>query len=724
MKDVIEVDNQYYVRAQSSLADDRTRVLLNGDTFAVFDRFADCLSIGSGQFGVFCREARHISRLVLRLEDVRPLLLSSNVREDNIVLAVDLTNSDQKFEDGQSVAGGAIHVSRNIFLGTENCHERIALRNFSAHPVDFILTLDLDADFRDIFEVRGMARTKKGTLLPPEPGENGITFRYEGADGIRRSTIIRTRPAPAQVLPSGLRFHVHLRPKQEFIVEMLARFLQTGNGHKAEPAKIDYEGALAEVTSARQRNQAGCNIYTSNEQFNDWLNRSQADLRTLISPTPHGPYPYAGVPWYSTPFGRDGIITALQYLWVDPTVARGVLRFLAANQATEVGPAADAEPGKIFHEMRQSEMAATGEVPFRKYYGSIDATPLFLILAHAYFERTADRALIDELWPNLEMALQWIDKYGDRDQDGFVEYGRANPQGLIQQGWKDSYDSVFHADGSLAPGPIALCEVQAYVYAAKRGLAELARLRGRDELSGQLETAAESLKSNFSRAFWCEDLGCFALALDGDKRPCRVRTSNTGHVLFTGIATPEQERKIVSVLGSPALFSGWGIRTLATSEERYNPMSYHNGSVWPHDNSLIAYGLSQVADKGLATRLLTGLFDASIIFDLHRLPELFCGFERRPGKAPTNYPVACSPQAWASGAVFLILRSCLGLTVKAPESRIYLVRPSLPESIQEIEIRNLRVNDAVVKLRFVRHDYSVSVNIAERLGHVEIVSIK
>jgi glycogen debranching enzyme len=479
----------------------------------------DCLPMGAGNFGFFCRESRHLSRLVLRLEEARPLLLSSNVREDNVVLAVDLTNPDQKFADGQAVTGGVIHVSRNIFLGVENCHERITLRNFGTHPLAFSLTLDLDADFRDIFEVRGIARTKKGTLLPPEPDKDGITFRYDGCDGIRRSTIIRTRPAPAQVLPSSLRFQVHLRPKQEFIVEILARFWQSRNGSEPEPAQIDYEGALEEVTATRQRNRVGCDIYTSNEQFNDWLNRSRADLRMMFSPTPYGLYPYAGVPWYSTPFGRDGIITALQYLWVNPTIAKGVLRFLAANQATQVDPIADAEPGKIFHEMRQSEMAATGEVPFRKYYGSIDSTPLFLTLAHAYFERTADRALIDELWPNLEMALQWIDKYGDRDQDGFVEYGRANPQGLIQQGWKDSFDSVFHADGSLAPGPIALCEVQAYVYAAKRGMAELARLRGQYELAGQLETAASTLQSSFNHAFWCEDLGCFALALDGDKRP-------------------------------------------------------------------------------------------------------------------------------------------------------------------------------------------------------------
>ncbi|MBV9490609.1 MAG: amylo-alpha-1,6-glucosidase [Verrucomicrobia bacterium] len=730
MEDVIEVGNQYYIRAQSSLADTRRRVLLNGDTFAVFDRFGDCLPVGTNEFGVFCREARHLSRFVLHLGGNRPLLLSSTIREDNILLGVDLTNPDQKLDSGQTIANGTIHVYRTKFLGTGCCHERITLRNYGSNPVPLTLALEVGADFTDIFEIRGMARGKRGTLLPAETSEDGITLRYDGLDGVRRSTLVRSRPRPVQVSSDSLRFEAHLRPKQEFLIELTLTFTQSTNGNAngngaspQQPVRTGYEGALQEVTESRQHHRVGCDIYSANEQFNDWLNRSRADLRMMISPTPYGAYPYAGVPWYSTPFGRDGIITALQYLWVNPTVAAGVLRYLAANQATKVDPDADAEPGKILHETRQSEMAVTGEVPFRKYYGSIDSTPLFLILAHAYFERTADQALIDELWPNLELALRWIDDYGDRDKDGFVEYGRANPHGLVQQGWKDSQDSVFHADGSAAAGPIALCEVQSYVYAAKSGMAALAESRGQHEFAERLRKDAEALRSRFSEAFWCDDLGCFALALDGHKQPCRVRASNTGQVLFSGIATPEQEQRMVTLLGTDAFFSGWGIRTLASSEARYNPMSYHNGSVWPHDNSLIAYGLSKARDKTLANRVLTGLFDASIFIDLHRLPELFCGFARRPGKGPTAYPVACSPQAWASGAVFLILQSCLGLTINARESRVCLAHPSLPESISELEIRNLRVKDARVKLHLVRHEYSVAVQIVERTGDVEVITI-
>ena len=346
------------------------------------------------------------------------------------------------------------------------------------------------------------------------------------------------------------------------------------------------------------------------------------------------------------------------------------------------------------------------------------------MLAHAYFERTGDRKLLQELWPNLEAALAWIDDSGDRDKDGFVEYGRRNPNGLIQQGWKDSYDSVFHADESTANGPIALCEVQAYVYAAKRGAAGLARVVGSNKVAAGLEEAAATLKRRFGEKFWCEDIRCFALALDGEKKPCRVRASNTGHVLFTGIAEPEHARKVIEMLGGEASFSGWGIRTLASTEAPYNPMSYHNGSVWPHDNALIAYGLLEAADKSLATRVLTGLFDAAIQFELHRLPELFCGFSRRPGKAPTNYPVACSPQAWAAGAVFQVLQSCLGLVLKANEKRLYLIRPQLPASIPSVRIRNLRLGEALLTLELQRHDHTVSVDIVERHGPVEVVSVK
>jgi glycogen debranching enzyme len=451
---------------------------------------------------------------------------------------------------------------------------------------------------------------------------------------------------------------------------------------------------------------------------NAWLRRSASDLAMLSTQLPTGPFPYAGVPWYSTTFGRDGILTARELLWVDPRPARGVLAFLAQTQARGADPSRDAEEGKILHEARKCEMAATREVPFGRYYGSVDSTPLFVGLCGAYWKRTGDLAFIAALWPHVLAALRWID--GNADADGFVRYARRSSDGLVQQGWKDSHDSVFHADGRMAEPPIALCEVQGYVYEARLLAAQLAEAMGDRALARRLQDQAEALRQAFQARFWSEGLGLYAIALDGPGERCEVATSNAGHAMWSGIAAPQHAARMAERYLEPDFFSGWGIRTVAQGQARYNPMSYHNGSIWPHDNALVAAGMALYGHTLPALQVFTGLFDASVHFSQHRLPELFCGFSRRASEGPTLYPVACSPQAWASAGVFALLQACLGLRIDAARGEIALHAPRLPDFIDAMEIRQMGVGPHTADLSLQRYGQHVGIDVARKLGEINV----
>jgi glycogen debranching enzyme len=717
--DIVRVADEYYVRASSALVDDRTRVLKCGDTFAVLNRYGDIEDLGFSQFGLFHADSRHLSRFTLRLDQQQPLLLSSTVRDDNAFLCVDLTNVDTSLNTDESLPRGTLHIFRSQFLGLATRYERLRVLNYGLEPVQLSLRLQFDADFADIFEVRGTRRKQKGERLPDHVDGNAAILGYKGLDGVFRRTRVEFSPRPASLTSREAVYRITLQPKQETSIYCTVACQRGANTNGIIP----FPTAFGQLTreSERVRN-AACEIITSSESFNAWLHRSAADLRMLIEANPEGPYPYAGVPWFSTVFGRDGIITALECLWTSPRIAESVLKYLAETQATEIIPEQDAEPGKIMHEMRRGEMAVTKEVPFARYYGSVDSTPLFVMLAGAYLQRTNNLELVKEVWPNVKRALTWIDTYGDADGRGFVQYRQQAHKGLVQQGWKDSHDSVFHADGRIADPPISLCEVQGYTYAAKRAAASLARALQEPELAIKLDREAQTLHSRFEEAFWCEELGTYALALDGEGNQCRVRSSNAGHALFSKIADDEHAKTAAASLMDAHSFCGWGIRTVAACEARYNPMSYHNGSVWPHDNALIALGFSFYGLQDFANSLLNGLFEASRHVELHRLPELFCGFHRRSeSSGPTLYPVACSPQAWAAGSVYMVLQACLGLSVRGPERQICFTRPCLPPNLTELRVQNLRVGDATVDFLVHRNGIASSIEVLRKTGNIEVV---
>jgi glycogen debranching enzyme len=686
-------------------------VLKDGDSFLVANSYGDISGPGEG---FFISDTRLLSSYRLRLGDESTTLLSSAVTRDNVLFVAHLTNRALSPLDEVGTPQGLIHISRNRFLCQERMYERISCVNYGEQRVVLPLRFHLAADFWDMFEVRGSKRPARGRLMEPEPGEIGYGFRYVGLDDVERTSYIRFSSVPAFLDTGELEFPLVLEPDvaQDFYVEAGA-----GLGEPPTRERYRHQASIAR-RRMRTRQRRGARIVSSGPLFDQWMRQSRSDLALLTSDLETGPYPYAGIPWFSTPFGRDAVITALQSLWLDPGLAKGVLRFLAEHQAKEDAPFLDASPGKIMHETRKGEMSSLRELPFGLYYGGVDTTPLFVMLAHEYHRRTNDTDLIAALWPSLEAAIGWVQRVCDANPLGLLDYARAAQGGLSNQGWKDSGDSVFHADGSLAKGPIALVEVQGYAYAALLGMAALAQAIGREELAPAWIGRAERLRVSVETHFWDEELRFYGLAIDGEGALCRVRTSNAGHLLYTGLAAPERAASVAAQLLSPAFFTGWGIRTLARGEVRYNPISYHNGSIWPHDTAICANGIARMGLRGDAPRVLRSAFETAVHFDM-RLPELFCGFARKQGAPPVAYPVACLPQAWAAGSGLMLLQACLGIEIDGRQKTVQINRPSLPRGIEDVTISDLRMGDHRFDLAFRKVNERISV-FAEGEGAADV----
>ncbi|WP_119271693.1 amylo-alpha-1,6-glucosidase [Taklimakanibacter deserti] len=711
-------EEQFQISAFFSLQERRPRILKQDEAFAVLDPKGDFLSGYGSSDGLYYQDTRYLSHYELLISGVRPILLSSSLTDDNTMVFSDLANPDVFAGQQLVLRHDSMHIHRSKFLNAGRCHERLIIRNYTDASVTLSLEFRFRSDFADIFEVRGLERARRGAIFDPKLDKEAVRLQYEGLDRRTLATDIVFDPSPQRLDGTRAIYNIACASQEHRIIFVTI----SCTGPPGRAPREDYLRSLVALRrEKRARKPDAAEVHSSNDIFNEALRRAQADIGMLTSRTSRGPYVYAGIPWFSTVFGRDALITSLLTLWSDPSLARGVLSFLAAHQATEENAFNDAEPGKILHETRNGEMAVLGEVPFRHYYGSIDSTLLFVMLAGAYCDRTGDDGFAREIWPIVERAMRWATTYGDLDGDGFIEYRRKAESGLFNQGWKDSHDSIFHRDGRLAEPPIALCEVQAYYYAALLAAANLADRLAELETGTALRAQADELRRHFNEAFWCDELGTFAMALDGEKACCAVRSSNAGHALFAGIAEPDLAAKTVKTLMSERSMSGWGIRTVATDEARYNPMSYHNGSVWPHDNALIALGFARYGYKSSILRIFEGLFSAATYLDLRRLPELFCGFPRRPGRGPTFYPVACSPQAWAAASLLSLLQSSLGLECDPQTGEIRLERPELPKFLDEITLRRVHAGEAKLDFTLRRAGREIAAHAVHRTGCARLV---
>jgi glycogen debranching enzyme len=721
---VSESANRVLVKGVVAVLDQRTERLYSikeGDMFLFADAEGDLDAEEAIGAGLYYRDTRFLSDYVLTVDGRSPLLLSTSA-DRPYASHIDLANQDLTGPDGSiSAVQGTINIRRTRVI-KDRLYERIRIKNYNATAVTMTIGLTLCSDFADIFEVRGLKRGQRGKLAMPKADRRSAVLAYLGQDNVFRETRISFQLEPTEVEVVGERIYVRwqleLAPSQTEVIGLEVEPRVAGEQRVPE----SFDSAVHQLRRSYEEWERSCTrIWTDNQLYNALLTRAMRDLRALRTPTEHGDVVAAGIPWFVAPFGRDALVTCHQTLMLNPDITRTTLKVLASFQADEVDTWRDAEPGKILHELRQGELARARIIPHSPYYGSVDSTPLWLLLLGTYYRWTDDLAFCRELLPNVERALHWIDQYGDLDGDGFLEYRRSSPRGLENQGWKDSHDSVVHADGKIAEGPIALAEVQAYTYLAKLRIADMYEALGRSDQAVVLRSQAGTLRARFNERFWVESEQYFAEALDGEKRQVGSVTSNPAHGLYCDVVDADRAQLMARRLLAPDMFSGWGIRTMSKSSVAYNPMSYHNGSVWPHDNAFIGAGLKRYGHARATNRLATALFDMAVTVDDMRLPELFCGFTRRSPNRPVAYPVACSPQAWASGAPYLLLQAMLGISARAPENTLLVNKPNLPPWLNTVELHNLRVGRSTISVVFRRQGETTGFSLLEKEGNVRVL---
>lgn len=701
--------------------------LIDGRTFLASTVAGNIAPPGAPDVGFFSRDTRFLSQLELKVGGQTMILLSSST-ERTYASQIEMTMKTISEESTMDVPENSIHLRREQVLADSTLFDSLRFENFTDREQKLLVEITLDADFMDIFQVRGMVRGHCGQYFKPVLKPDSMTFVYHGLDGIERTTAIQFSPAPDAIEDHTARWNIRLPPltRSEVLLRISPHtHIENHNLSKIPAlARSGYTHLLQHRREAFDAWQQDSTFFrSSNQVFDRLLMNNVGDIHALQIPEDEHSIIAAGIPWFDTIFGRDSLIAAYQTMMLNPQLAADTLRVLAKYQGTAVNDLRDEEPGKILHEHRSGEMSRKCEVPFGHYYGSVDATPFYLLVFTSVLDWLGDPELYIELMPAAQAALEWVDTYGDLDGDGLIEFRRRAPSGLVNQGWKDSGDANAFPDGALAEAPIALIEVQGYVYAAKRRMALLLERLGDFEHSGLLKKQAGELRARIDKAFWMPDRQYYAMALDKDKRQLDVISSNPGQLLFTGAISHERAEIVAQTCMREGLNSGWGIRTLSQKERTFNPMSYHRGSVWPHDNSLIVHGLARSGFKKRAGQICSNLYEAALNFRDYRLPELFCGIQRRPYDVPVEYPVSCSPQAWASGSMFLMLSSLLGLHPSAQTRELQITDPALPPFLDWLHIRNLRVGKSRVNLEFSQHEGRTFCNVMDVQGEALRVSV-